>query len=120
MFCVFYLQKLSCFQGENVAAHDQNDDNNIRFLACSINIHAIVADKSSADNGWFSLIIDKDCCNHTEEFEDAFDDIVPVSQPFLKVITWKDTMKLKKVLSIRDIKMRFSYRKKVLFTHQLK
>ena len=120
VLCVLFTEIKLCFQGENVAADDQNYDNNTRFLACSINIRAIVTDKSSADNGWFSLIIDKDCCNHTEEFEDAYDDIVPVSQSFLKVITWKDTMKLKKALSLRDIKMRFSYRKKVLFTHQWK
>ena len=51
-------------QSENVTADDNND---IKSLTCSSNIRAIVADKNSADTVWFLLIIDSNCCNHTEE-----------------------------------------------------
>ena len=58
-------------QSENVTADDNNDDNDIKSLACSSSICAIVADKNSADTVWFLLIIDSNCCNHTEESKDG-------------------------------------------------
>ena len=71
-FWTKFLYVLYVNQSQNVAADDgKNDDNNVKSLACSNNICAIVADKSWVDTVWFLLIIDSNYYNHTEESRDG-------------------------------------------------
>ena len=104
-------------QSENVATDDnKNDDNDIKPLACSNNICAIVADKISVDTVWFLLINDSDCCNHAEESKDAYGHIVPVSQPSLKCNYLERLNQIKKdAICKRCKKELFSY-KESMFT----